>query len=254
MILWSGFVQIKVKLRLITKLLFGNEDILSKILFKPKLMVATLLIAFFVCNPVKSEILIKGGGTESCSQLISNLNRARFEFTQQYKQWVNGFISGLNQGTNRVVSQNISEEAIFAAVEKHCRNRSFDTVYQASLKIYNQLLDQVSLDDGKADLNRGQKARDEKRYNISFPIFDKLARSGNLDAQFELSMAYMIGQGVRKNIFKAYMWMLIYSLQGGEDGKLLAETFGSNLSSDDRELALVLAHTCRKTGYSNCDL
>jgi TPR repeat protein len=47
----------------------------------------------------------------------------------------------------------------------------------------------------------------------------KLAESGNINAQYNIGLMYYNGDGVPKNVIKAYVWWSIASANGDEDSK-----------------------------------
>ena len=56
------------------------------------------------------------------------------------------------------------------------------------------------LQDGKAAADRGD-------YPTAFKLLSPLADQGNAEAQFDLGMMYLVGQGAKRNPAEAYAWI-----------------------------------------------
>ena len=61
----------------------------------------------------------------------------------------------------------------------------------------------------EAHFERGLKAYNKKDYAAALTAWEPLAEKGMTDAQFKLGVLYANGQGVRKNMILADMWLIL---------------------------------------------
>lgn len=65
-----------------------------------------------------------------------------------------------------------------------------------------------------ADLTTAKKYLKDGQYDLAFNEFKQLAEKGNAEAQFELALRYIDGQGVEKNEKAAFSWYLKSAKKG----------------------------------------
>ena len=57
----------------------------------------------------------------------------------------------------------------------------------------------------------------------AFKWYEAAAKSGNVNAQYSLSLLYFNGHGVNRDDIKAYAWMTLVAVQGRRDRITAAE-------------------------------
>jgi TPR repeat protein len=67
------------------------------------------------------------------------------------------------------------------------------------------------------DLSEASKLLNAKEYGKAFPIYSKLAESGNAEAQFRLGEMYWFGDGTAADLTKSAMWFQKSAAAGNTD-------------------------------------
>lgn len=70
---------------------------------------------------------------------------------------------------------------------------------------------------------RAFRAKHENHYEEAVEWFRKAAEAGHKDAQYELGMCYLRGEGVPKDDYTAYTWFKEAGRKGHADGQFLAD-------------------------------
>ena len=73
---------------------------------------------------------------------------------------------------------------------------------------------------------RGKKAfrgNFKNHYEVAVEWYRKAAEAGNKNAQYELGMCYLRGEGVPKDDYTAYTWFREAGHNGHPDGQYLAD-------------------------------
>ena len=95
-----------------------------------------LVIIFLLCfsTGLFADYLIKGSGHHGCADLISNDHS---QAKEQYKQWLLGYVSGLNLATQQKKGEGINEDGIYYLVLNHCKQNPLENISGVAKKIYD---------------------------------------------------------------------------------------------------------------------
>jgi len=88
-----------------------------------------------------------------------------------------------------------------------------------------------------ADLDKAMVKYESGNYSSAFREFERLARSGNHLAQFNLGAMYYRGQGVERNVVQAYAWMALASQDGDVDRGRLSDRIYRALNDEQKQRA-----------------
>ena len=82
--------------------------------------------------------------------------------------------------------------------------------------------------------------------------YRKAAEQGFEDAQFNLGVMYMNGQGVLQNNIYAYIWVNIAASSGNAGRVKIRDIIAKKMKSADIIKAQKLARECVKKNYKGC--
>ena len=88
--------------------------------------------------------------------------------------------------------------------------------------------------------------------NIASKWFEKSAKGGYSNAQFEIGTRYSLGNGVLKDYIKAYMWLNIAHYNQYKAAEIGLNDLADEMSSSAAVKAQEAAHICLKSSYKNC--
>ena len=77
--------------------------------------------------------------------------------------------------------------------------------------------------------------------------FRRASEQGNGEAQFNLGVAYYIGDGMPKNLMEAYKWMSLSDAQGVARARNALQTISNEMSANEMAEAKQLASTFKPT-------
>lgn len=88
----------------------------------------------------------------------------------------------------------------------------------------------------------------------AFEWLSKASKNGNINAQYNLSIMYYNGKGVSKDFVKAYMWTSIAIANGIniDAVEVWLKMIEKEMSDEDIEKAQELAKQCIKSKYKKC--
>ena len=101
-------------------------------------------ILIFLSSNLKSEDLdssIWQWGYE-CGYVLEAFDEEDTLQIQIYRIIVQGYISGMNKAYTTMVGKDVSEQTIKYSLEKYCRDNPTKTTAEASVEIYQILLDE----------------------------------------------------------------------------------------------------------------
>jgi TPR repeat protein len=90
------------------------------------------------------------------------------------------------------------------------------------------------LEDGTAAIRHGD-------YTRALRLAEPLAERGDAEAQYNLGFMYAVGQGVRQDFVRAYMWLDLAAAQGYPDAISYRDRVAANMTSDQLAEARRLA-------------
>ena len=90
------------------------------------------------------------------------------------------------------------------------------------------------LEDGTAAIRHGD-------YTTALRLAEPLAERGDAEAQYNLGFMYAVGQGVRQDFVRAYMWLDLAAAQGYPDAISYRDRVAANMTSDQLAEARRLA-------------
>jgi TPR repeat protein len=90
------------------------------------------------------------------------------------------------------------------------------------------------LEDGTAAIRHGD-------YTMALRLAEPLADKGDAEAQYNLGFMYAVGQGVRQDFVRAYMWLDLAAAQGYPDAISYRDRVAANMTSDQLAEARRLA-------------
>ena len=70
---------------------------------------------------------------------------------------------------------------------------------------------------------RAHRGNFKNHYEVAVEWYRKAAEAGHKDAQYELGMCYLRGEGVPKDDYTAYCWFKESGHNGHADGQYLAD-------------------------------
>ena len=70
---------------------------------------------------------------------------------------------------------------------------------------------------------RANRGNFKNHYEVAVEWYRKAAEAGHKDAQYELGMCYLRGEGVPKDDYTAYCWFKESGHNGHADGQYLAD-------------------------------
>jgi uncharacterized protein len=82
--------------------------------------------------------------------------------------------------------------------------------------------------------------------------FHEAAKNGSTRSKYELGGMFLFGDGVQKNIFTAYAWTYLASLDGYDDAKLELNSMAKKMTSDQINEAVRIANECRNSKFQTC--
>ncbi|MGV6851161.1 MAG: tetratricopeptide repeat protein [bacterium] len=82
-----------------------------------------------------------------------------------------------------------------------------------------------------ADFDAGTLAYQQSNYSKAFSEFLKEAQSGMPDAQHNVAAMYYRGEGVKKDITRAYAWMTLAAQRGDNDSQAALDVIMFSLTS-----------------------
>ena len=91
-----------------------------------------------------------------------------------------------------------------------------------------------------------------KHYEKAVVLFRLSAKQGNSTAQSYLGGMYGLGQGVKKNLVTAYIWASLGAYNGNEKGAKLRDIFAKRMTPKDISTAQELARECFWKNYRGC--
>jgi hypothetical protein len=92
-------------------------------------------------RPVQAAFIALGVGVDSCATWTKN-SKSAFSQTAQVL-WVEGFVSGLAQGTGRDLLRNIDKEALESWMAAYCLKHPLDRVLDAMAPLWLDLIDHL---------------------------------------------------------------------------------------------------------------
>ena len=102
------------------------------------------------------------------------------------------------------------------------------------------------LEDGVAAYNRGD-------YVPAIHLFRPLAQGGNARAQRALGAMYRRGQGVAKNLPRAFMWLSLASARGDLAAKAELHEMSRTMTAEELSQAREMMQACEASDYRNCE-
>src|SRR6516164_6468492 len=102
------------------------------------------------------------------------------------------------------------------------------------------------LEDGVAAYNRGD-------YVPAIHLFRPLAQGGNARAQSRLGAMYRRGQGVAKNLPRAFMWLSLASARGDLAAKAELHEMSRSMTAEELSQAREMMEACEASDYRNCE-
>ena len=102
------------------------------------------------------------------------------------------------------------------------------------------------LEDGVAAYNRGD-------YVPAIHLFRPLAQGGNARAQSRLGAMYRRGQGVAKNLPRAFMWLSLASARGDLAAKAELHEMSRSMTAEELSQARGMMQACEASDYRNCE-
>src|SRR5579871_2886730 len=90
------------------------------------------------------------------------------------------------------------------------------------------------LSDGTAAIRRGN-------YTTAFRLVEPLAEEGVAEAEYDLGFLYAVGQGVRQDLVRAYMWLSLAADQGYVDAVSYRNRVAAGMTPDQIAQAQRLA-------------
>jgi TPR repeat protein len=102
------------------------------------------------------------------------------------------------------------------------------------------------MEDGVAAYNRGD-------YIPAIHLFRPLAQGGNARAQRALGAMYRRGQGVAKNLPRAFMWLSLASARGDLAAKAELHEMSRSLTAEELSQAREMMQACEASDYRNCE-
>lgn len=101
-----------------------------------------------------------------------------------------------------------------------------------------------------ATYNSATNAYERSHYKIALKEFRQLARTNDPYAQYMLGQMFLHGEGTKKNMVKAYKWLLLAEENDMEQAKRLRKRIGRQMSSTQkRQAAKLAAQWNHKYGY-----
>jgi uncharacterized protein len=82
--------------------------------------------------------------------------------------------------------------------------------------------------------------------------FHQAAKNGSSRSKYELGGMFLFGDGVQKNIFAAYAWTYLASLEGYDDAKLDLKSMAKKMTSNQINEAVRTAHECKISKFQTC--
>lgn len=76
----------------------------------------------------------------------------------------------------------------------------------------------------------------EKKYDQAFPMYEKLAKSGDKHSQYKLSIMYLLGLGSDKDFHSAYAWAKLSKSTKNEYFLDYFKTLDQSIKDEQREL------------------
>ena len=105
------------------------------------------------------------------------------------------------------------------------------------------------------DLSTANTAFDHADYAKAFDLYQPLARAGDPSAQSAMGALYYFGNGVQKNLARAYMWFSV-AAQSAAPVATVAKTnrdlVREQLAPGDIEKADALADACIRSRFEEC--
>ena len=102
------------------------------------------------------------------------------------------------------------------------------------------------MEDGVAAYNRGD-------YVPAIHLFRPLAQVGNARAQSRLGAMYRRGQGVAKNLPRAFMWLSLASARGDVAAKAQLHEMSRSMTAEELSQAREMMQACEASDYRNCE-
>ena len=102
------------------------------------------------------------------------------------------------------------------------------------------------MEDGVAAYNRGD-------YVPAIHLFRPLAQAGNARAQSRLGAMYRRGQGVAKNLPRAFMWLSLASARGDVAAKAQLHEMSRSMTAEELSQAREMMQACEASDYRNCE-
>ena len=93
----------------------------------------------------------------------------------------------------------------------------------------------------------------QQNHTEAVRLFRLAAAQGLAQAQGGLAVQYAVGQGVQKDIVKAYMWSDLTSRQGYGNASTVRDALAKELSAQQITEAQRLAKRCLESSYKDCD-
>src|SRR4051794_28146172 len=101
-------------------------------------------------------------------------------------------------------------------------------------------------EDGMAAYNRGD-------YVPAMRLFRPLAEQGNAKAQTVLGVMFRKGEGVPKNLSRAYMWFSLARKHGQVGAKAGARELSKSMTREEIAQAQAMAKVCEASNYRQCE-
>ena len=101
------------------------------------------------------------------------------------------------------------------------------------------------MEDGVAAYNRGD-------YVPAIHLFRPLAQGGKAGAQSRLGAMYRRGQGVAKNLPRAFMWLSLASARGDLAAKAELHEMSRSMTAEELSQAREMMEACEASDYRNC--
>ena len=102
------------------------------------------------------------------------------------------------------------------------------------------------MEDGVAAYNR-------RDYVPAIHLFRPLAQGGNARAQSRLGAMYRRGQGVAKNLPRAFMWLSLASARGDLAAKAELHEMSRSMTAEELSQAREMMQACEASDYRNCE-
>ena len=96
------------------------------------------IIFLFILFPCSSPVLawtVKGAGGITCGEVLEENKNSEIG-TIVNRQWVLGFISGVNYVEGKDTSKGIHPDAIWHSILKYCRDNPLNDLADASMELY----------------------------------------------------------------------------------------------------------------------